>query len=220
LKPLKLPNEDKAFNSIADKLAQAEQKAHITTEEENPDREKARKCEELRQARIKKLMEVTGRDYFEALPYADDGITQFELDWDLEKKLQVPPEVRYQRKKQRWHIHETSWCQRKVSMSDESCCNYYRCVPSCRFFEATGRVEDDEVIKEHNGYWERSKRYYDKERRIINLPREERRKLNRIISERREDYSRETQHGGWTFEKYEAIKTAVYNDYFNSRNNK
>lgn len=54
--------------------------------------------------------------------WADDGITQFELDWDLEIKLRVPPQERYQIKKKHWNLHETSWVQRKVSMNDESCC--------------------------------------------------------------------------------------------------
>jgi hypothetical protein len=51
-----------------------------------------------------KLSEIMG--YQEALSHQRDGITEYELKWELQKGLRVPPEQRYQIRKQRWQWHD------------------------------------------------------------------------------------------------------------------
>jgi hypothetical protein len=94
----------------------------------------------------------------------DNRITQDELDYNLKKELRVSPEQRYQHRKANWFFHESSYLHQTVdengkavdiitesgcghgSNNDEQGC----CVPECRYYPKYGRIEDEEVIEEHN----------------------------------------------------------------------
>ena len=80
----------------------------------------------------------------------DQRTTQEELDFMLKRDLRVPPEERYQREKKNWLFHDCSSYMRDLSSFDESCCSSLRCVPECRYYPKYGRIEDAEVIEEHN----------------------------------------------------------------------
>jgi hypothetical protein len=84
-----------------------------------------------------------------------DSITQDELDYYLKMNLRRPPEERYQHKKEAWYFHESSWYMRHDNGYDGYGCNYGVCVPECRYYPQTGRIEDEEVIESHNEYVER-----------------------------------------------------------------
>lgn len=80
----------------------------------------------------------------------DRRITQDELDYWLKRELRIPPEERYQREKKNWLFHDCSYYMRDLGSFDKSCCNSSRCVPECRYYPESGRIEDEEVIAEHN----------------------------------------------------------------------
>jgi len=93
-----------------------------------------------------------------------DTITQDELDYYLKAKLREPPDQRYQRKKENWFFHDLSYLDQTVDENGklvdiikESGCGHWDnnreegvCVPECKYYEKYGRIEDEEVIKEHN----------------------------------------------------------------------
>ena len=162
-------NRNKKFaDNFASRLEKIETKKGIKNKErEETDSEKEWKCAELRHERVMKLAEIIG--YEEALSHWRDGITDYELKWELKKALRVPPEVRYQRRREEYLGHESCWTARKIKTGyDGYGCNQFTgCISSCRFYPATGRIEDSAIIKEHE---ERNKK--EKERRE-----EEKRKL-------------------------------------------
>jgi hypothetical protein len=83
----------------------------------------------------------------------DNTTTQDELDYSLKGKLRMTPEKRYQREKQHWYWHESSWYSRGLDATgyDGHGCNQFTgCVPECRYYSKYGRIEDEEVIEEHN----------------------------------------------------------------------
>jgi hypothetical protein len=114
------------------------------------------------------------------LTYEDvyDSITQEELDWSLRQQLKVSPEERYQDMKKHWYAHELSYWHQKTICNDtgnkkavvdtikEYGCGKFTeknieggwCVPECRYYSQTGRIEDSEVIQKHR---ELEKRYRD-----------------------------------------------------------
>ena len=99
----------------------------------------------------------------------DHRITQDELDYYLKKKLRVPPEQRYQQKKQNWFFHELSYLHqtvdengKPVDVVKESGCGHWSnngeegvCVRGCKYYHKYGRIEDDEVLHEHKEIIER-----------------------------------------------------------------
>jgi hypothetical protein len=88
-----------------------------------------------------------------------DTITQEELDWELRRQLKVSPEQRFQHKKYHWYSHPSSWYVRVPHNGyDGFGCTGQDCIPECRFYHETGRIEDSEVIQNHR---EREKRYRD-----------------------------------------------------------
>ena len=102
-----------------------------------------------------------------------DKITQ-ELDYLLERNLgrgSVTPEQRYQVKKREWFSHNSStgtwyvWAN-KTRYDNEGCCSSDKCVPECRFYQETGRIEDDEIIAEHQKYVDKLRQ----ENKIIKAP--------------------------------------------------
>jgi hypothetical protein len=106
-------------------------------------------------------------------------ITQEELDYSLKMKLKVPPEERYQKEKEAEYSHKLSYIHTKI-VEDNSYSTGKRyvnivkeygcgrgwadskpqnegggwCVPECRYYPAYGRIEDEEVIAEHNKFVE------------------------------------------------------------------
>src|SRR5215217_3775282 len=148
MKSLKFPTDDKELNIFDERLTEVERK-FPTEEGEETYSEYVRRCSELRHSRIfeyEKIMTET-----EALHLCWCMSTDYEIGTPFE--LQLSAEERYQRRKKDWQHHDTSWFMRDVSMNDENSCNYLRCIPACRYYSKTGRIEDDEVIKEHEEYW-------------------------------------------------------------------
>jgi hypothetical protein len=95
-----------------------------------------------------------------------DSITQDELDYYLKAKLRVHPEQRYQDQKKEPWFHESSWNKRGVNGYDGQGCNQFTsCVPECRYYQETGRIEDEEVIQEHKEVEE----HYRKRNAIVNI---------------------------------------------------
>jgi hypothetical protein len=107
-----------------------------------------------RAARAKKTAPAVGLTYEDVY----DSITQEELDWWLRQKLKVSPEDRYQDKKKHWYLHESSWYVRVPHNGyDGKGCDssHGGCIPECRFYPKTGRIEDLEVIQKHRELEER-----------------------------------------------------------------
>lgn len=94
----------------------------------------------------------------------DRRITQDELDFMLKRDLRISPEERYQHEKRNWFFHDLSYLHQTVNENGkvldiikESGCGHWSnkreegcCVPECRYYLKYGRIEDDEVIQEHN----------------------------------------------------------------------
>jgi hypothetical protein len=92
----------------------------------------------------------SGQKTFEGV---NDTTTQDELDYYLKAKLRVSTEQRYHDKKYNWFFHESSWYWRGLDATgyDGQGCNQFTgCVPECRYYSKYGRIEDGEVIEEHN----------------------------------------------------------------------
>ena len=65
------------------------------------------------------------------------------------KKLQVLPEVRYQRMKQNPSYHQSGWVTRGLDTYDGwGCNNITGCIASCRFYPDKGRIEDDGIVEQ------------------------------------------------------------------------
>jgi hypothetical protein len=115
---------------------------------ELPDRqeagaEKEAKFAKYRLARAKKINAFGDKTYEDVY----DKITKEELDYYLKKRLQVPPEQRYQRIKQNSFFHESNWSVLGLNKYDEQGCNQFtECVPECRFYPDKGRIEDEETL--------------------------------------------------------------------------
>jgi hypothetical protein len=97
----------------------------------------------------------------------DESITQDELDYGLKRRLRMSPEQRYQAEKREWSFHDLSYFHQTiddtgkcVDVIKEYGCGYNRggCVPECRFYPEDGRIEDEEVIEEHNKLVESARR--------------------------------------------------------------
>jgi hypothetical protein len=85
-----------------------------------------------------------------------DSITQDELDYYLKLRLSEPAEQRYQRiRKEPW-FHDGSWYMRDQSKGyDGHGCNQFTgCIQECRYYPEYGRIEDEEVIEDHNKWVE------------------------------------------------------------------
>jgi hypothetical protein len=100
-------------------------------------------------ARWEKLNECQG---------VDDFITLDELNFILKQQLAMTPEARYQHRRNKGLWHD---CGIESAGVD--------CNPSCKFYPPVGRIEDQEIIEEHNRDVERMKQ----EGRIVEPPSEE-----------------------------------------------
>jgi hypothetical protein len=108
---------------------------------------------DYRHARAKKTAPAIGLTYEDVY----DTITQEELDWELRQHLKVSPEERYQHGKYHWHSHPSSWYVRVPhnGYDGQGCNQFTGCVPECRFYPETGKIEDFEVIQKHRELEER-----------------------------------------------------------------
>jgi hypothetical protein len=102
--------------------------------------------------RRKRIEQSSDQYRKQTLLAAYDSITQDELDYSLKRKLRISPEQRYQRDKASFLFHDLS-CYMKGLSDEEYGCDGAGCVPECRFYSATGRIEDEEVIREHREAW-------------------------------------------------------------------
>ena len=84
---------------------------------------------------------------------AYESITNDELNYSLKSKLRRSPEQRYQDKKAAWEFH------------DSDACTNLQCVPNCRYYLEYGRIEDSEIIEDHNKLVE----HYRKKNAIIDI---------------------------------------------------
>ena len=72
-----------------------------------------------------------------------------ESEYCKRKNLQSPEE-RYQDKKRHWYFHKSSWYMRGIKSGyDGNGCNNGVCVPACRYYTQTGRIENEEVLKSY-----------------------------------------------------------------------
>ena len=90
----------------------------------------------------------------------DHTVTIDELNFGLKRELAMTPEQRYLRKKVNFLYHLKD-CHFGSAVSG--------CKPECRFYHENGRIEDSEVIDEHNRLVDRLKQ----ENRIVDPPSEE-----------------------------------------------
>jgi hypothetical protein len=181
---LKVTAIDKTLNNLAERLSVFDgndddnDNSETTQQEELDDIETERYGEPhrfhiYRKARAKKtapalLMDGDGFTYEDVY----DTITQEELDWFLKQQLKVSPEDRYQNAKKHWYTHELSYLHqirdentgKYVDIIKKYGCGRHEnnpvgsCVPECRYYNSTGRIEDSEVIQKHK---ELEKRYRD-----------------------------------------------------------
>ncbi len=105
---------------------------------------------ELRLARAKKT------DAFGNKTYEDvwDNITEEEEEYYRRKGMEQDPSVRYHQLKAAWWSHSSSWCNRGIQGYDGKGCNAGICVPECRYFAPTGRVEFEELEERLQRYKE------------------------------------------------------------------
>jgi hypothetical protein len=120
------------------------------------------------QARFAKLREARAKktDVFGNKTYKDvwDNISQEEEEYYRQKRREADPAVRYQQDKEEWWFHPSSWYMRDVDGYDGKGCNDGVCVPECRYFAPTGRVEFEEVQRELQKYEEEKKTEEEKEK--------------------------------------------------------
>lgn len=55
---------------------------------------------------------------------------------------QMTPEERYQKMKEAWYFHDSSWYMRHDNGYDGYGCNNGVCIPECRYYSKEGRIED------------------------------------------------------------------------------
>jgi hypothetical protein len=93
-----------------------------------------------------------------------DATTQDELDYKLKMDLMhTTPEQRYQDRKETYYFHEL------YRDNGEYGCNPTIrpeiCVPACRYYNQTGRFEDDELVAEYREMVE----FYNKHNAILEI---------------------------------------------------
>jgi hypothetical protein len=86
-----------------------------------------------------------------------DYTTQEEYDYELKQALSVPPEQRYQDRKEMLWFHDSNWSMRGLVADDGYGCGSHpnypsKCTPECRYYAEEGRVEDSEVIESFERY--------------------------------------------------------------------
>jgi hypothetical protein len=127
--------------------ATASQDGGTEREREKTESEKIRKFANYRLARAKKTL---GDGVTKTYEDVWDRVTLEELDYYLQRALEVPEEERYQHRRRCPSGHESGWSARGLSAYDGKGCNQSTgCVPECRYYPETGRIEDEEIINEY-----------------------------------------------------------------------
>lgn len=211
---------------------EAERKAH-TTEEEETVSERIRKCAELRHERIQRLSKIMG--YNEALARQDEELSDYELKCQFEGALHMTPELRYQRRKDNWLHHESCWFMRRfttippLTEYDGYGCTADGCIPSCRYYAPSGRIENDEIIQLEEEELKREKELRAAEYRMLGFKPDDsddtKRKRweeihdleSRILHEKLE-YMHQTQHIGPSQERLKAIENDAWAEFYKSKN--
>jgi hypothetical protein len=116
----------------------------------NPDGKVMQETEAQIQARFAKLREARAKktNKFGDKTYEDvwDNITKEEEDYYRQKRREYDPAQRYQDEKEEPLFHDSSWDVRGLDGYDGQGCNQFTgCVPGCRYYEPTGRVEFEEI---------------------------------------------------------------------------
>lgn len=211
----------------------AEGKKGKRKEGQETDSDKERKCAELRHARVMKLAEVMGYD--EALSHWRENITAYELDWELQKALCVPPETRYQSLKKRWLWHESSWFMRRFTTTlpltgyDGQGCNSTGCIPKCRFFEPIGWIEDDELKRLEEEEHKKEKEMIEARYRIMGFNDDDSDDIKRAkwaeihelksrILKQKLEYLEQRQHIGQSCDDLNAIEDAAWAEFYKTKN--
>jgi hypothetical protein len=148
LKVLKL--DKKSIDKLKDRLDAIEEEE---TSREETDYEIQATFTKLREARAKKT-DAFGNKTYEDVWY---NITEEEEEYYRRKRHEADPAVRYQQDKEEWWFHPSSWYMRDVDGFDGKGCNNGVCVPECRYFAPTGRLEFEEVEAELQKYKEEKK---------------------------------------------------------------
>ena len=93
----------------------------------------------------------------------------------------ITPQQRYQQEKEHWYFHELSYLKQTVDKNTGKALDIIKeygcgrhdnsfsrggCVPDCRFYLKYGRIEDEEVIEEHNKWLE----FYRQKNAIVEPP--------------------------------------------------
>jgi hypothetical protein len=95
---------------------------------------------------------------------AYDSITNDELAFCLKAELRRSPEQRYQERKEGWLFHDSN--MHNPPGDDRVLgCTSVQCVPECRYYPQYGRIEDSEVIEEHN----KQVQYYRDKNAIVDI---------------------------------------------------
>jgi hypothetical protein len=161
-------NNKKLLDDIDERLGAVEEKIlqqgdEIAAEPELLERqethsEKIRKFVYYRMARAKKtLADGVTKTYEDVW----DKITKEELDFYLREALDIPPEDRYQHRRRHPTTHESSWVRRGLwhtGYDGKGCNQFTGCVPECRYYPETGRIEDEEIINEYEKEVEKRRR--------------------------------------------------------------
>jgi hypothetical protein len=149
----------KFFDDFSIRLTREEGKKNKRKKRPETDAEIEHRFAKLREARAKERAGPvwTGNNEY---TYGDvwDEVTDEEIDYYKKKALQVPPEKRYQAAKKHPTSHPSSWTSRgiKTGYDGKGCNQFTGCVPECRFYPETGRIEDDEVIAKYEK-WKRDR---------------------------------------------------------------
>ena len=132
---------DKSLNRLSVGLGRIEESTRVTKAE--TDEERSARFAKLRRERNDKWRKLGRRPTYEE---EIKEITKEEWDYYKRKNLEVPPEQRYQKQKEHWYFHKSSWYYREEEGYDGHGCNDGVCVPECRFYPEKGRIEDEEVL--------------------------------------------------------------------------
>jgi hypothetical protein len=239
MKPLKLPSDDKDLDLFNDRLRVAEHENNIKVEGEEEKEEYIptaseieATCADLRHKRIMKLAEVMG--YNEALAWQRDGISDYELNWEITQALRVPPESRYESLKKRFLWHESCWFMRRfttvppLTKYDGQGCNENGCILTCRFFEPTGRIEDDELIQLEEQEFNKEQELIQANYRLLGFNDDDSdeikkekwekiRQLKNRIHEEQRQYLQARQHGWQSEEELKEIENNAWAAFYLSR---
>jgi hypothetical protein len=179
----------KFLDNFLNRLENVEAKKGIVKDGEElelTDSEMERIFAKLRESRAKERYgPCPGGEY--GYEDVDDEITDFEIDFYMQRALRPTPEQRYQNIKKRGYYR-----------GHEKRCNNSMdgvCVPKCRFYPEYGRIEDEEVIADYEN-WKKERDATTRDEKRA----ERARKTNRVFT-----YDPDTPNDGTNSNKNIAI---------------